>query len=55
MDKFNVYIKFNDFISFNYNCGLVKDLYLLKVMKNVLNVWREIINYCLNGYCFVNN
>lgn len=38
LDKLNVYNKPNDFISLNYNCGLVKDSHSLKVMKNVSNV-----------------
>lgn len=38
LDKLNVYNTSNDFISLNYNCGLVNDSHLLKVMKNVSNV-----------------
>lgn len=55
LDKLSVYNKSNDFISLNYNCGLVKDSHLLKVMKNVSNVWRETISCWPNGYCFANN
>lgn len=55
LDKLNVYNKPNDFISLNYNCGLVKYSHPLKAMKNVSNVWRETINNCPNGYCFENN
>lgn len=55
MDKLNVYIKPNDFISLNYNCGLVKDSHPLKVMRNVSNVWSKTINHCPNGYCCANN